>query len=46
MPYKKQTDSSKPLLFLHKQDRPCIAEPKREGIPCTFENKLFTKASV
>ena len=32
--------------FRNKQDRHCIAEPKPEGMPCTFENKLFTKTSV
>ena len=27
--------------FQHKQDRTCIVEPKREGMACNFENKLF-----
>ena len=32
--------------FQHKQDRPCIVEPKREGMACNFEKKLFIKTCL
>ena len=32
--------------FQHKQGRPCVVDPKWEGMPCKFENKLFRRTSV
>ena len=32
--------------FPYKEDRPFIAESKWEGMPCTFENKLFANNSI
>ena len=33
-------------IFLTQAGLTCIAEPKWEGMSCSFENKMFTKTSV
>ena len=33
-------------ILLTQAGLPCIAEPKWEGMSCSFENKMFTKTSV
>ena len=33
-------------ILLTQAGLPCIAEPKWEGMSCSFENKMLTKTSV